>query len=474
MPQNRKPSKRLILQTAMELDQWLITAGGSLLLDDVLLKYRNTSDEDLQLWIWQYHYPENEVNASNWPILKNGFGRPLDIAIEEVKDVWEMCTDSAGRLVVRYRPKSEVTNMDSITCDTFNAEEIAMPDTAASVTTPVSEGDNQPTPFSDSATRITTTDRGRNTLDIPLHAVTALFPDMSESEFEELKRDIEQHNLREPIVTYRGQVIDGRHRLRACCELGIMPITREWDGQGDLYRYVISLNLHRRHLNVSQRSVLAAQFAETLEQARSNHPLEDHGPGSVAKLPQGKRTREIAAEAFGVSPRSVQIGLKVRRDGIPALEEAVAKGRITVNTAGVLADLPSSEQEKVLAAGSPAGRKKAAELRHARTSPEGIDGKTTRLKSDTISEPVLKAKPVEESPVAPNRESSSTEKVASKLSQLSSLLVQADNLARDLTQQDLQTLVEEVLQNGLPSLKKVLAALDEEQTRRHMIKVASA
>ena len=37
-------------------------------------------------------------------------------------------------------------------------------------------------------------------------------------------------------------------RYQACRELGIEPKFQEWDGQGSLVAFVISLNQHRRHL----------------------------------------------------------------------------------------------------------------------------------------------------------------------------------------------------------------------------------
>jgi len=62
-----------------------------------------------------------------------------------------------------------------------------------------------------------------NWVDMPAHPATAIFPEMSEAEFKEFKADIAQNGLRQPILVYRNQVIDGRQRLRACKELGFAP-----------------------------------------------------------------------------------------------------------------------------------------------------------------------------------------------------------------------------------------------------------
>ena len=41
----------------------------------------------------------------------------------------------------------------------------------------------------------------------------------------------------------------------------VEPITIEWDGNGSILAYVISKNLQRRHLNESQRAMIAARIA---------------------------------------------------------------------------------------------------------------------------------------------------------------------------------------------------------------------
>ena len=65
----------------------------------------------------------------------------------------------------------------------------------------------------------------------------------------------------------------------ACSEIGIEPITKPWDQRGDALSYVISKNLHRRHLNESQRAMVAPKIATmrqggngSKQHARANPP----------------------------------------------------------------------------------------------------------------------------------------------------------------------------------------------------------
>src|SRR5262245_14218684 len=95
------------------------------------------------------------------------------------------------------------------------------------------------------------------------HPCAEVFPRMSDSELELLAADIKANGLRESIWVHPGDrsIIDGRNRYLACQRAGVEPTYRTWDGKGSLIAFVVSLNLHRRHLNESQRAMVAARLA---------------------------------------------------------------------------------------------------------------------------------------------------------------------------------------------------------------------
>ena len=93
------------------------------------------------------------------------------------------------------------------------------------------------------------------------HPLSELFPPMTDEEYVGLRGDIEKHRLHEPIVLFEGRILDGRHRYRACCELGLDPECANFEDRErgvSALDWVVAANLHRRHLNESQRAVLAA------------------------------------------------------------------------------------------------------------------------------------------------------------------------------------------------------------------------
>jgi len=94
------------------------------------------------------------------------------------------------------------------------------------------------------------------------HPAAEIFPLMSAAEYRALVEDIRQHGQREPIVLYDGRILDGRNRWRACQELGVEPRFIDWnEDDGVPSVFVVSRNLHRRHLNEAQRAEIAARLA---------------------------------------------------------------------------------------------------------------------------------------------------------------------------------------------------------------------
>lgn len=150
--------------------------------------------------------------------------------------------------------------------------------------------------------------------ELEFHPVASIFPMMSAEEFDGLKADIAANGLREPIYTHDGKIVDGRNRYRACLEVGVAPHFKAWNAQGSLVEFVVSLNLHRRHLNPTQRGTigLAARTyveAEARERMRLS-PGRPKGDGKgEATLPQvieperAPQSRDTLGAMVGVSGR---------------------------------------------------------------------------------------------------------------------------------------------------------------------------
>lgn len=180
------------------------------------------------------------------------------------------------------------------------------------------------------------------------HPLANIFPLMAADEYVALKSDIRQYGLREAIWILDGQILDGRNRFKACQEVGVTPVLKEYEGD-DPAAFVVSLNLKRRHLSESQRAMVAAKLANvTKADAGRMGAKVSHGLAS-ANLQLPKTTSAEAASLLNVSPRSVATAKKVEEQAEPELVEAVANGQVSVSAAAMATALPREEQQAIMA-----------------------------------------------------------------------------------------------------------------------------
>jgi hypothetical protein len=109
---------------------------------------------------------------------------------------------------------------------------------------------------------------------LEFHPLADIFPLMEGEEFDALVADIKANGLRESILLYEGKILDGRNRYRACLAAGWTPLAVDQMCEDDLgliedpAAYVISMNIHRRHLTAEQkRDVLVNLVAAQPEKA---------------------------------------------------------------------------------------------------------------------------------------------------------------------------------------------------------------
>jgi N6-adenosine-specific RNA methylase IME4/ParB-like chromosome segregation protein Spo0J len=170
---------------------------------------------------------------------------------------------------------------------------------------------------------------------IPFHPLADIFPLMQGEEFDALVADIKANGQQEAIVLHDEMILDGRNRYRACMAADIEPVFRPFPGEDPL-AFVISLNLKRRHLNESQRAMVASKLATLRQGART-----DLSP--IGEMSQGR-----AAELLNVGKRSVERAAEVRDHGAPELVRAVEHGAVSVSTAADIAQLPHEDQRAIL------------------------------------------------------------------------------------------------------------------------------
>jgi hypothetical protein len=145
---------------------------------------------------------------------------------------------------------------------------------------------------------------------------------MSGYEFECLKLDIKENGQREPIIIHDGMILDGGNRYRACVDLGIEPEFMKFGGGESIAAYVLSANLHRRHLTPGQQASIVACVQDWGKAQTSSRPKKGC---NVAPL----STSKDRATQSGASVRTQKSADKVAKAD-PKLAAQVARGEVSL------------------------------------------------------------------------------------------------------------------------------------------------
>lgn len=175
------------------------------------------------------------------------------------------------------------------------------------------------------------------------HPAANIFPLMEEGAIAELATDIAANGLREPIWRHRdGRIVDGRNRWLACSQARVECRHRTYERDDEtIVPFVVSKNLHRRHLTTGQRGAVAADIA-TLEHGQRADRVDT---AIAVSQPQ-------AAKLLNVSVDSLQRAAAVKRAD-PDLHEKVKAGEMTAGQARAViaesaaADPPAAEPDRV-------------------------------------------------------------------------------------------------------------------------------
>jgi len=184
-----------------------------------------------------------------------------------------------------------------------------------------------------------------------------LLPKMSVEEFAELKASMQAEGQHYPIIVNEDlEVLDGHHRYRACVELGIEPDfeVRKFEDKLHERKFVIEVNLRRRHLNNFQLIELAAPLLE-IEKALAKKRQAKGGrngrniqlglaPDDAEPKFKAKATESVAKKA-GVSTRTFERGKKILEKASEDDKQRLREGKTSI--AKVYQEISSSGNTQV-------------------------------------------------------------------------------------------------------------------------------
>jgi hypothetical protein len=171
---------------------------------------------------------------------------------------------------------------------------------------------------------------------LPIHPAAELFPLMTPDELRALSEDIKKNGLRVPIILWsesdntEPKLLDGRNRLDAAQLAGIkvLEVRRDKGGRIDLYvpsrrlygsgggrsaidgssltadpyEFVLSANIHRRHLTAEQRRELIAKLIKA-DPSKSDRSIAKTAKASPTFVGKVRAEKEATGDVSTVDTR---------------------------------------------------------------------------------------------------------------------------------------------------------------------------
>lgn len=158
----------------------------------------------------------------------------------------------------------------------------------------------------------------------------AVLPELSQDDFDALKDSIRELGQLEPVILdSQGAVVDGRHRLRACDDLGIEPWTVDL-GRDAGRTDTLAANAVRRQLTTQQKErIVTAELAfDATRSDRSVAAVVGVSHSFVARVRRGlekagsleatsTRTDALGREQPATKPPVEPVQQKLEEDGLP-------------------------------------------------------------------------------------------------------------------------------------------------------------
>jgi N6-adenosine-specific RNA methylase IME4 len=180
------------------------------------------------------------------------------------------------------------------------------------------------------------------------HPLVELFPPMPEDEYASLRDDIRDKGLLTPITLGPdGRIVDGRHRYRALCELGLqdrveieqLPDTLS---NAELIDIVVGLNVRRRHLKPGQRAMAAVRL---LAQNAGRLPYQKSLENACAVMQVGQTTLRNAQKIFNEGHEQLVGGVEA---GDITVREGVYCLRLSLEDQGLAVEAVRSKEVKTV------------------------------------------------------------------------------------------------------------------------------
>lgn len=159
-----------------------------------------------------------------------------------------------------------------------------------------------------------------------------LVPNVSDTDFQILKKSIKENGLWTPVyVNAEGVILDGYHRQKACKELGIKIkfAVREFENKLLEKKFVIECNLVRRQLNDFQKSELGIPLQKINEEITKEK--ESQRKKGLSSNDESHNSNKETSKQIGVSQGTFERAKKIINEAPEETKEKLRIGKTTIS-----------------------------------------------------------------------------------------------------------------------------------------------
>src|SRR5437867_3999385 len=165
---------------------------------------------------------------------------------------------------------------------------------------------------------------------------SALIPPLHAAERCELESSLRREGCRDPLVLWRGILLDGHNRLEICTRLGLdfKTLGIELSSRQAAKVWIIRNQFGRRNLTPFQKAELALRLEETIQnQARNNIRATQKNEAASAFLKSGKQvhTDKELAKIAGLGHDTIHKARVIAQKAPETVKERLRRGETTIH-----------------------------------------------------------------------------------------------------------------------------------------------
>jgi N6-adenosine-specific RNA methylase IME4 len=162
-----------------------------------------------------------------------------------------------------------------------------------------------------------------------------LIPALTAEEFKQLEANILSEGIRDPLVLWKGYLVDGHNRYAIATEHGLdyKTVNKDFKDSNEVKEWMILNQFGRRNLSNYQRSVLALQLEEVFSVKAKEKQKEAGGsvPQKSVKAPID--TQKEVAKVANVSHDTIAKVKKIEAVATPEVKAQLSTGELSINQA---------------------------------------------------------------------------------------------------------------------------------------------